>query len=173
MVKAIFWVIKSIAYIFIGIGNLIALLYYRFPKAMKIQFLRSKYFEERILLVIGIVAFMAIFFIGPPIFLALKSHNPNWFFLLFATGTATGIPMGAALYYANHRDGHGVFVPGEVDFEEITWGANTYIPASNVHAITVNKDDPDFRKGMVEVEEHLDEGKNWEKRLHMAKGRSR
>lgn len=173
MIKAIFWIIKSIAYVFIGIANLTAILYYRIPKALKIQFLRSKYFEERILLVIGIVVFMGLFFLVPPIFLWLKFHDDNWLFLLFASGAATGVPMGCGLYYANHvPNKYGkVFVPREVEREKITWGANTYIPAANVHAISVDKNDPDFRKGMVEVEEHLDEEKNWEKRLKGAKGR--
>jgi hypothetical protein len=171
MVKVIFWIIKAIAYVFIGIAKLTVILYYKIPKALKIQFLRSKYFEERILLVIGIVIFMGIFFLSVPIFLCFKFHDENWLFLLFASAVTTGVPMGYGLYYANHYQGNKRYVPGEVELEKISWGANTYIPDSHSHAITVDKDDPDFRKGMVEVEEHLDEEKNWEKRLNTGKRR--
>jgi len=125
-------------------------------------------------LIAGVVVYMGIFVLSVPIFLWLRFNDANWLFLLFASAAATGIPMSCGLYYANHNNyGSGVYVPGEVDIGKVSWGANTYIPASNVHRISVDENDPDFQNGMVEVDNHLDEKKDWDKRLNAAKRRGR
>jgi hypothetical protein len=171
MVKVIFWIVKAIAYIFIGTAQLFALVYYKVPKAIKIQFLRSKYFEERILLVVGIVIFMGLFFLVPPIVLVLKFKDLDWLFLLFATGAAN-IPMAFGLYYANHHNGHSSYVPGEVN--DVSWGANTYIPDSHARALaSETKNDPDFKAAMVEVDDHLNPEKNWNARMDTGSSKKR
>jgi hypothetical protein len=161
--KAIYFFIRGVCLVFIGLWKLIAYIFYHFYYNMEQKMMRSAFWEDRVMCMTGIVLFMGGMIVWLPLWLSFLCHNFDWMCLSLATATVVMIPGICGLYYGYEHTKY----DGRIDMQDLTWGYKEYMPATKVKQLAA-EDDPDFKAGMAEVDEHLDTDSNWEKRLKNA-----
>jgi hypothetical protein len=178
--RVIYFIVRAIAYLFIGIWGAISLIFYYSFMHLKKAFLRSKFYEQRILLALAIILVQATFVIGIPIaasfvfptpvaHINMKTEKlvwgtqPNWDWMaLIAPMCLTFIPFGCALYFTNHWDGDAHWIEGEVHPDDLEWGAKIEPKKPKTE---IDENDTDYRDSIRELNRDLDEKRNFENRL--------
>lgn len=163
--KAIYLFIRGICLIFIGLGKLIAFLFYGLYYDLEHKMLRAKYWEDRVLCITAISIYGGAMMLWLPLWLSFLYHDFTYMCLMMITGCLVwitgGVGIGDAYKNTSKED--------KIDLDDLMWGYKDYIPnAKSVKRISLDEDDPDFKQGMKEVNNHLNPEKNWEKRLKNA-----
>lgn len=180
MMRVIYFIVRAVAYLFIGIWSAIAFIFYGSFKLLKQEFLRSKFYEQRILYTLAILLVQATLIVGIPVLTSFAFPNtiahidmkteklvwgtqPNWdlmrsmFIPMFFI---TLVSSCFGLYYANHKNDKSYFIDGEVSKSELKWSAKMIESKSKI-----DENDPDYRAATKELERDLSLQKHFENRL--------
>jgi hypothetical protein len=169
--KAFYVFVRIIATPFILLFKLSKILCVDMFEALKRVLLRSKYWEERIVLILAIIILGPVLWWGLPITFAAL-FGLNWLWGLWASAAFTMF-YSLALYEVNHNTGdynsYKFSIEGEVNWKDVKWGYDVELKKA-VKKIEVDEHDPDYIEGKKEVERVLSED-TFTHRLKAKKGK--
>jgi hypothetical protein len=143
--KIIYFGVRLIAMLFIGIGKLIKFffwdMFYYTLKAVKL----SKYWEQRILGITAITILFCLYYAWLPVYLMILFKDPACLFLLMFSWVFTIAPYKAMSVCFETES--------SFDFSKVTWGAGFEI--KKIKKVEYDSTDPDYIEARKELDEYL------------------
>lgn len=125
--KAIYFIVRIIATFFIAIWKAIKFIFNDVYILLREKMLRSKYWEQRILLAMSAIALITIASFSLPVLFAIIFNNSLWLFLSPLTSLIVATISIEVMYHTNREysasgfSSHHSAIIGEIPHERVEW----------------------------------------------------
>jgi hypothetical protein len=141
MMKAVYFVVRLIAGAVIVTAKAIAFLYWGIYHRLYLRIVKSKYWEQRILLSLAVVAWCPFLAIPIPFIVVSLTHSSFAWMLLVPMGCASLFPMlFACSDYVSERD-------GKIPLDKVMWHPEIGINKQKTKITVTDESDSNYKEG--------------------------